>query len=423
MSMANINPRDNYLNRIDPYWSEIWSVPGQETGITWHDKARVQELAAQGLFKPKASELRWTEDQAYELMSNPHKRQSYLKVIAATHMWRTLTQEQIGHIVGLDGLGAGSNHDPHSIFVPWSAGLLQWGHPTDFFKTLRIVRPAYKVPPRFLSTLTYRERLSVFGGQTAVMHGNMTRHNVLNAEVSLRVAERLGHLFPIILGEGSAFAKVLMPEAKNKKPSYSVGDAVWVRADGLRVIVETGTGSDAIVEKIKRWAPVMAEDRRGPMSLYLLFMIPSKNQPLDSVRYLKEKISSSVISALAIAGYDSRYLASRVGIVEWSEWFPASHTINERAFAPLRIWQLTDQRLWRLTSLADPYAIECDVDPAAAEKSIGYAKHLYGVPHFLRDDPANLTADLLSLAQSVAKSKQAGVRAKTQEQLKELAEA
>ena len=220
------DPASNYLRRIDPYWADMWAVPGAEAGITWHDPKVVRDQSARGLFKAKAAELRWSEDKAFAILESSERRQLYLKVIAATFMWRTLTQEQIAAIVGAPGIGAANNHDPHTIFIPWSAGILQWGHPTDFFKNLRVVRPAYNIPTRFLNTLSYRERLSVFGGSTTVMHGRMARHNILNAEVSLRVAERLGHLFPIILGEGSAFAKVLMPQAKNKPPSYSVGDAV-----------------------------------------------------------------------------------------------------------------------------------------------------------------------------------------------------
>ncbi len=392
---------NRFLHRADPYWGPVWSVPAQETGITWHDRKSVQQLASHGLIKPKASELRWSEEEAYEVMHNSRMRQLYLKVIAATFMWRTLTQEQIGDIVGWAGLNA-KQHDPQSIFIPWSAGILQWGHPTDFFKPLRLVRPSHGIPTRFLNSLTYRERLSVFGGQTAVMHGRMARHNILNAEVSLRVAERLGHLFPIVLGEGASFAKVLMPAAKNKEPSYSVGDAVWVRSDGLRIIVETGNKADSIIEKIKRWAPVLTDDARGNRSLYLLFVIPNQYKRTDWVKYAKEKISTSVFSALALAGYDARYLASRVGIVEWSDWFPAYQEINEDAFAPLRVWQLDRQQHWNMTSLADPYTTECEVNQADADKSIGYAKHLYGVPHFLRDNPIDISEDLLYLAKKLA---------------------
>lgn len=419
---SNLDPADNYLRRTDPYWGNMWSVPGAEAGITWHDKKVVRELSARGLFKAKALELKWSEDEAYALLKVANKRNLYMKVIAATFMWRTLTQEQIGDIVGWEGLSSSKYDLPHTILVPWSAGILQWGHPTDFCKTPRLVRPAYTIPQRFLGTLTYRERLSIFGGQTAVMHGRMAKHNILNAEVSLRVGERLGHLFPIILGEGSAFAKVLMPSAKNKQSSYSVGDAVWVRADGLRVIVETGDRTDPIVEKVKRWAAVISEDGRGPKSLYLLFVIPDAYKSADWMNDTKDKISSSIFSTLALAGYDARYIASRVGIVKWSEWFPSYHEINNQTFAPMRVWQLDNQRQWREVSLSDPYAIECNVNPDDAAKSIGYAKHLYGVPHFLRKDPIDLTPDLLSLAQEVARARQRRERSKTQEQIRDLKE-
>jgi hypothetical protein len=355
--------------------------------------------------RTKAAELRWDEDAAYDILQNSNMRQLYLQVIAAAFMWRTLTQEQLASITGWEGLGTSSFHDPKSIIIPWSANILQHGHPSDFFRTLRLVRPATTIPPRFLKSLTYRERLAIFGGQTAVMHGGMARHNILNAEVSLRVAERLGHLFPIILGEGSAFAKVLMPQAKNKPPSYSVGDAVWVRADGLRVIVETNSDrADPIIEKIKRWAAVLADDARGSRSLYLLFIITGSRKGDEWMQEMKEKIASNVFSTLALR-YDARYLASRIGIVGWDEWFPAYGRIDEKTFAPLRVWQLNNNHEWRAVSLADPYAIECGVDPTDAAKSIGYAKHLYGVPHFLRDDPADLRSDLFALAQRVARSK------------------
>lgn len=399
-----------YRSRIDPYWGHVWSVPGQETGITWHDRKSMQILVDQNFIRLRSSERRWSVDEVYEKLVSSPRRKLYLQVIASVYMWRTLTQEQIGAIVGWSGLNA-TRMDPHSIMVPWSTGILQWGHPTDFSKQLRIVRPAYNVPSRFVESLTYRERLSVFGGQTAVLHGRMARHNVLNAEVSLRVAEHLSHLFPIVLGEGASFAKILLPESQQRTPSYSVGDAVWVRQDGLRVIVETGNKADSIIQKIKRWAPTLSHDARGGRSLYLLFVIPNQYQRVDWVKHAKEKISAGVFAELGSAGYDSRYLASRVGIIEWEEWFPRYHEINDDWFRVLKVWQLDKNHQWQLTAVADPYAVECDVDLSDAEKSIGYAQNLYGVPHFLRESPMDIGEDLLNLAQRSVNERLASIKA------------
>jgi hypothetical protein len=58
-----------------------------------------------------------------------------------------------------------------------------------------------------------------------------------------------------------------------------------------------------------------------------------------------------------------------------------------------------------MTSLADPYTTECEVDQTLADRSIGYAKHLYGVPHFLRDNPIDLSDDLLRVAKEVARAR------------------
>jgi hypothetical protein len=388
-----------YRSRIDPYWGDIWSVPGQETGVTWHERENLQVMVDRNIARFRSSERRWSVDEAYEKMSESRRRKLYLQVIASAYMWRTVTQEQIGAIAGWSGLIGLQRMDPHCIMVPWSAGIVQWGHPTDFSKHLRLVRPSTKVPPRFIEALSYQERLAVFGGQTAVLHGRMARHNVLNAEVSLRVAEHLSHLFPIVLGEGSAFAKILLPESKHRAPVYSVGDAVWIRQDGLRVIVETSNQASSMVTKIQRWAPTLSADANGSRSLYLLFVIPNRYSRLDWVKHTKKKLAEVVFKELGSAGYDYRYLASRVGVIEWNEWFPAYHEINNDLFQVLRVWQLNQRNEWQLTSLADPYAIECNVDPEDVATSIGYAKNLYGVPSFLRDNPRDLGEDLLYLAQ------------------------
>jgi len=418
----NPNTTQHYLDRVDPYWGHIWSVPSQETGTTWHDRRSMSKLVELGFIRLKSSEQKWSVDEAYEHMASSSYRDLYLKLIAATFMWRTLTQEQIGAIIGWSGLKAERN-DPHLIMIPWSAEILQWGHPSDFAKPLRLVRPAYDIPDRFLESLTYSERLAVFGGQNAVMHGRMARHNVLNAEVSLRVAEHLDHLFPIILGEGSSFAKVLLPDAQNRSPSYSVGDAVWVRSDGLRVIVETGNKADSIIGKIKRWASTLSEDARQHKSLYLLFVIPNHYQRSDWVKHAKEKIATGVFSELGSKGFDAKYLASRVGIVEWAEWFPGYHEINGDMFQSLQVWQLDRNQSWHLTSLADPYVIECEADQADVDKTLAYARNLYGIPYFLRDQPADLSQDLLQLAERLVQAKIAPLRETAEQQIQQLREA
>ena len=172
------------------------------------------------------------------------------------------------------------------------------------------------------------------------------------------------------------------------------------------MIIETNSDrADPIIEKIKRWAAVLADDARSSRSLYLLFVITGSRKGDEWMKEMQQKIADNVFSTLALQGYDARYLASRIGIVEWSEWFPGYHEINNDSFSPPRVWRLNNDRQWQQTSLADPYMIECNVDPNDALKSIGYAQHLYGVPNFLRNDPIDLSDDLLALAQRTARAK------------------
>lgn len=401
----NIEPKLRYKHRVDPYWGNLWLVPSQETGTTWHDRENVDLLASQGLMRPRAAELKWSYEEAMEMVTKSRRRELYQRVFGAAFMWRTLTQEQLAHIMEHNGLTP-AVRDPKAIFVPWNAKLIQWGRPSDFTKLIRLVRPQRTVPAEFITGITYPEFFRTFGGQSNVaMHGRYARHNILNAEVSLRVAEHLGDQFPVVLGEGPAFSKILVPGANDKSKVFSLGDAVWVRADGLRIIVETGNNSLSILEKINRWAETLTVDAVNTSSLFLLFVVPNRRVVESWIDNVKTQIVETVLPNLRLRGFNERYIAQRIGIIEWQEWFPANHEIDHNKFDQLLVWSLDKRDKWNMTSLLDPFALSCGADQHKVERMFKFALNFHGVPRVLSKHAPSLKEEWILLAKEVSRAR------------------
>jgi hypothetical protein len=423
--VTKLNPllpvKDRFTGRLDIFWSKAWTVPGEETGITWHAASNVEELSSAGLARKYKFMMRWTREQALEKITNKNKRERLFKMIGAAHMWRNLTIEQARDLMEIHNLSCTSVL-PEILTVPWALNTIQLGRLSDLpgASTLWIIRPGTTFDEELKDQMTYREKIGVFGGRYEGAHGMYVRHNMLNTEMSLRVSEHHINDIPLVMGEGLATAKMLVPEFARRPARMSMGDAVWVRSDGLRIIVEVSNNVSQIVGKSENWAKSIALEQVGANTLALCFVIPGKNRKINWTTYVQDKLREEVYAVLSGRGYNADYIASRIFVVGWEEWFPAMHELDKR-FATLDVHSVAKKR--DVVSLLDPFAIGCDADPDKVQQTMKNASLLYGVPNRMREAQQGTTFSMYDLARKVEREAADRLKIRSMEQYPDIATA
>jgi hypothetical protein len=393
-------PQQRWLQRVDIFWSALWQIPGQESGITWHSPKSVQMRKDGGVGLNYRFSRIYTEEAALAKLSRRNKTaQIYFDTIGAVMMWRNATAEQISDIVEWRGIRGVRGMLPATVNVPWQLNAIQIGRPTDFRSPPWILRPGWPMNPKLIKLMTYEQRLGIFGANNEGSHGSYVRHNLLNTELSLRVSEHLQHHIPIVLGEGLGSSKILVPETAKRSKQFSLGDSVWIRKDGLRVIVEVSNTQNSITGKVIRWANSLATDQAGMRSLALLFVVPGQKRDANWTNYIRGELSDVIYKELGGRGYDAAYIASRVFVTGWEDWFPGMHQMSDR-FLVLDTAPVS-KKLSASVSLLDPFTIPTDVPDDKVAETIRNSKLLYGVPMHMRRDAKPL--DLSQLARTEAK--------------------
>jgi len=362
----------------------MWRMPGNESGITWNSIQSLKERTQNGTGKTWKFAYRMSAEEALERMDdNLPTTQRYFEPIGVVMMWRNITVEQTADVLGLRGT-ASHTWMPSYMIPGFSLNAVQVGRPTEYGRPPLIFRPGFPMDNRLVKMMTWQQHLGIFGARNDGQHGGYVRHNLLNTELSLRVAEQLDEQIPIVLGEGLGSSKILVPETAQRSKQFSLGDSVWIRKDGLRIIVEVSNTADAIVGKVTRWANSLAVDQRGARSLALVFVLPGRKRDKNWVSYVNGELSDVIYRELGGRGYDAAYIASRVFITGWEDWFPAPYEMSDSFFSLDTIPVARNAR--GEVSLLDPFAIPSDVPEDRVAKTINNSKHLYGVPRHMRQD-------------------------------------
>ena len=324
-------------DRVDLFWGSVWDTYSR---AIWSDRAMFEALEETGRGRVPLAISRASKQQAQEIIANDLVM---LKILATVMMWRTVTVEQVetitGHVLG-----------PKRMNWLLSSGLISRGRFITDGMNARLpllLRPSRSEPSDvFEKVLDYRDWLGVTGGLPWRAGSQQDRHNLLATELAIRVAEE--ELLPCVLGESFAWLAQLFDFVANDRTW--AGDAVLVRGDGLRVVVELTAGTGTMfASKVDRWASLLARDTAK--STVVLFVEARDPTAAANVR---QRAKSEILRTIGNAAMANPASPSR------SRFEPAS--------------------------LRDPFDVDGPDGPGWSDV-IGSSRLLYGLPHWFSNGP------------------------------------
>ena len=384
-----VTPGFGAADRLDPYWDGLWT---NGTTASWVSNELAERQVASGLGVLPAS-LTMTAGRAEEVLGDTRLRGSRLAAFGAVDQWRTLSGQQLAALTGWKGLAS-----PRSLFLSaaFTAGVLDVGQFSNPLRRgqetdrVRLVRPSRSTAFADLIDphMSQQERVSVTAGSPWDFRRQYDRHNLLSAELGLRVAEfcEVG----TVLGEKLSTADLLTWSGLGKTgecPDKGAADLTVVRADGLRLAVEmTASSGQDFAAKVRRWARVLSANSLAASGLVIVFVeaAPPGNGTRQSLyEQIRKQVAKVVMEFPGTAG---DRVASRVSVARWQDWFPASHQARE-GFVSMDAVRPTGPpgSRWEPVSLLDPFDMEFDPHrPEAMTAVVDNASMLLGVPHWLR---------------------------------------
>lgn len=377
--------------RLDPYWDGLWQFgsAGQ-----WVKREHAQRLRAAGVIGQLPGRLRTDPAEALARIDADWQRK--LDILGALAGWRTLTAEQQAAFAGTVAAGTRDR----VIGDLFALGLIDsgtiWAPTSEAAGADRAAlwRPATtEVFDKLLAPLlTYAETVSVTGGESWTSGSQFDRHNILTAELCLRLAEftRIG----TVLGERLSRVRTLAYSGAGapEPPGVSnqTADAVIVRRDGLRIAIETTAhtgGMHRFVKKVKSWCDVFARRPLETNGLVVCFV------GVDRVDVRAEKsVHYAARKAIAratrdVPGIASNRTADRIFYADWTDLFPAPREASADLFTFRAQRPNGPSGGWADAHLLDEESVPFDpsrmpVDPTAVITNVSGIR---ATPHWLRD--------------------------------------
>lgn len=386
--------------RLDPYWDGVWQ---HGSVANWASREHLERMERAGLAGKRPKEL--AHDPRVALERIEQQWQAKLDLLGVLSSWRTVTAEQyaaftgrrlsdrhaataLGDMFALDLIDTGSLWTPGATGAAAARGRMLRPSASRAFEEL--------IKPR----MSYAEWVSVTAGEKFLTGGQYDRHNVLTAELALRIAEHL----PVatVLGERqSLMADLMYRSAGVDVPpglttSQKAGDAVIVRGDGTRIVVEvTASWSKAAEMKAVLWAEQLERRRQEDSGVVVVFVVADRtNAGHGSRRSLDAEVRKGVAKAARFRPGDIRNrTANRMFVVDWRDWFPARHEASED-FQFLNAQRPSGPNgAWETVALLDESAIPAPHNMEHPTAVAHYAAGLRLVPHQLRKSrqPPNLS--------------------------------
>ena len=320
--------------RFDVFYDGLWE---DGSSAVWLNREIASRQAESG-FQELPKVLTMPREKAVASMFSGRFRAERLRMLAALDSWRTLTCEQAAAFAGAPGLLDVRSTIPRSM---WNLDLVDFGQfrglaGRGFNRRGWLYRPSRgdafesEVAPR----LTWPEWMSVTAGMPFNSFGQFDRHNVLAAELGLRLAEFAD--IGTVLGEKLSRAELLcshLPAPLLPRGETKSADLTVVRPDGLRIAVEiTANSSATFASKVARWAALLDAAPLAESGLVVLFVVVAPGD-LDGSESSAEAVAHrslrNVVArriAHAVRDYPGQVgdrVADRMFLASWQEWFPA----------------------------------------------------------------------------------------------------
>lgn len=394
---------------VDPFYDDIWA-PG--ASAAWTTAKAAASQVARGVARLPAR-LSMPYDEAWETLLSPtaYKKDARLNALAALDQWRTLTAEQIALLSGDTKIASGRSTVMKQLF---GAGLADVGTFTNALISSRSAHVATVYRPgahnefdrKLAPSLTYQEWLSVTGGTPFDTKSQYDRHNLLAAELALRIAEFCSPA--TVLGEKLSTISALAYEGwGDHAPIQTQGraaDLTAVREDGLRVALEitanaTATGFE---KKVEKWAATLSNRRLADSGLVVIFVVT----PRPGARNLLNDVRKRVARAVKLyPGLNHDLSANRIGVVDWRDWFPGPGEVHE-GFPTLDSWFYDSTTVddegkgeWVRRSVFDLFDLGYDPAPGRDPLEVrSGASALRATPSWLRGTPLETAKHVVATA-------------------------
>lgn len=344
LELASRAPVRPYWQRLDPYYmpQQSWSVDWKAHG-SWQ---RREQPVARG---QRQLARVWVEEFAEPSTRRFTRSLVLRRTVAFLYCWKHATIDQLTTFTG-----ANPGEMRAVLRELWETGLVERTkikHPgrlynSPYFYRLRTGGEL----ERYLESLSYEDWLAV----TAASHpqeGNADKHNLIATELGLRLAETQPAP-QAIYGESIAVASRMFPGTK----AEFRGDIVFVREDGLRVVIEIcmAPRHDSVPAKMARWARFLAErgtrDDHGTIVIFLGVVVDPAAPSGTAARQLRKQYASAITDEV-IGGHDPTVVRTSILLADWETWFPGPWALSE-AFAGLRATYTVDGRAWHLVEVA-----------------------------------------------------------------------
>lgn len=380
------------VDRTDVYWDGVWE---QGASASWlsANLARRQADAGHGRIPT------WLNSDPKQLRTsirNPRRRTTRLSAMSVIDSWRTVTGQQLAAIIGDTEVAGARSRTMGELFSAGVADIGAFNTGLAYGKTAgAIYRPSRTLAfeKDISGHLTYPEWVSVTAGLPWASGSQYDRHNILAAELALRVAEwcEIGS----VVGEKLSSMDMLAHSGAGfDRPNVGVqraADATLIRTDGARIAVEltasTGKNFDA---KVRRWAELLSNRRMADTGLAVVFVVATRPDKLVNTT----EVMSQVLRIVAAAARDNPGVsfdrtASRMFVADWRAWFPAAKTVDP-SFLTLECVRPTGKGgAFETASLLDPFDLVFDAkDEQWSLAVLDNLSMIRSVPHWLRTGTA-----------------------------------
>lgn len=378
--LPNRNPIESLRaqHRLDPYWGGLWD---NGAGAAWFTRGQAARDGAGAA---------WLDGDDPDDNLRKVLRGKFAKLrsreVAAVNQWRTMTVQQLAAITGAENLRL--LHRSGDLRQLFSAGLVDIGRPASFSRTMpMLVRTSSSGSwGRLWEHASFDEWVGITAGQNWRWGSQHERHNIVTVEAALRAAELLD--VSAVLGEQLCALNTVCPPGWSAQDRFANlgADAMLVRPDGLRIMVETTANTNGIDKKMQRWADVLLADRTGSMVVCFLHAphpdAAGGRARLDQIRDAVRRAGSATIEHVR-AG-----VASRMCVASWQDWFPAMHEVSPD-FLGLRAYRATgrvERQFWQPVDLIERFDVPTP-DPSAGVDALLVEKDLLlGIPHWMRTE-------------------------------------
>lgn len=373
--------------REDPYYSSLFT---QSSQAAWSGRALLGRELGFGSKVPRmaryaaaVSALASESDPVTELLR--WNRERGLRSLAAIQMWRSLTLPQLAAVTGCTKWARTTWATDVSVLL--ATGLIQVGELTSLYRNdlpvlLRADSEGDLGPLR--DRISFAEWLGVTAGRPWSQLGTHDRHDVLTTEMALRVTQMCpgaGAVLGELLGSHDLIFGV-----ESAKLARRSADAVVVRKDGLRIVLETTATARRVTDKMARWIEMLTADKSRCTVVVFVEAAPPGSSSVESYDEMWRSVHRAVTSSVAAMGAQ---VLDRMFFVRWSDWFPGPGTVSPD-FAVLPVGAFTGtgdagSPQWRRLDLLDPAAIRFDPahTPGGARTVLENAPLLMGMPRAL----------------------------------------